>query len=136
MTYIIYFLGVIVRGFIAIVLAVPCFYTMMIPDMVESMNTFSFLIPLSIILNFLAYLCYLALAINWVFLLEVKDKWLVKIAPLTMALFTLPLVIIFLSVGVILLLFVEIPFLFYLCYWNLDRYQKYSNHSGLIQNLK
>ncbi len=136
MTYIIYFLGVILRGFIAIVLAVPCFYTMMIPDMVESMNTFSFLIPLSIILNFLAYVCYLALAINWVFLLEVKDKWLVTIAPLTMALFTLPLVIIFLSVGVILLLFVEIPFLFYLCYWNLDRYQKYRHHSGLIQNLK
>ena len=54
MSYIISFLGVIVRGFIAIVLAIPCFYTVIIPDMVESMNTFSFLVPLSIILNFFA----------------------------------------------------------------------------------
>lgn len=136
MSYIIYFGGVILRGFVAIVLAVPCLYTLKIPDMVEAMNTFSFLVPLSIILNFFAYVCYLALAINWVFRLEVKDKWLVKIAPFTIALFTLPLVMIFLSAGVILLLFIEIPFLIYLCYWNLDRHQKYHNHLGLIQNFK
>lgn len=95
MSYIIYFFGVILRGFVAIVLAVPCLYTLKIPDMVEAMNTFSFLVSLSIILNFFAYVCYLALAINWVFRLEVKDKWLVKIAPFAIALFTLPLVIIF-----------------------------------------
>lgn len=125
MSHVIYFFGVILRGFIAIVLAIPCFYTMMIPDMIESMNKLSFLVPLSIILNFVAYVCYLALAINWVFSLEVKDKWVIKIAPLTLALFTIPLLITFLGVGVIPLIFVEIPFLFYLCYWNLEKYKKY-----------
>lgn len=42
--------GVIPRGFIAIVLALPYFYAMMIPDMIESRNKLNFLVPLSIII--------------------------------------------------------------------------------------